>query len=144
MGDRLSAARRTEGTEEMFGQEGMFKKGTFKRHESHTEKALKADAEIVKIDGIMPNRKMYDLWSRKNAELLLSDPENKKTFMLLLKTMAVMGIVPLLSFYVVFKSSQIVLGVTMDTALTLAGLTAVVMVNIVSIGYAYYAGWLEA
>ena len=32
----------------------------------------------------------------------------------------------------------------MDTALTLAGLTAVVMVNIVSIGYAYYAGWLEA
>ena len=55
----------------MFGQEGMFKKGTFKRHESHTEKAMKADAEIVKIDGIMPNKKMYDLWSRKNAELLL-------------------------------------------------------------------------
>eukprot|EP00658_Telonema_sp_P-2_P062019 TRINITY_DN5067_c0_g1_i2.p1 TRINITY_DN5067_c0_g1~~TRINITY_DN5067_c0_g1_i2.p1 ORF type:complete len:134 (-),score=21.95 TRINITY_DN5067_c0_g1_i2:352-753(-) len=113
------------------------------RKTSHTEAAIAKEAEMLRIRGTIPSRAMLNQWTRANINKITSVPDNQKTLMTLAKTMAIMAVLPLGGFFISYRLCVDVFGAGMDRALAIAGILAVILVNMVSIGYAYYAGWLE-
>eukprot|EP00656_Telonema_subtile_P025464 TRINITY_DN27536_c0_g1_i1.p1 TRINITY_DN27536_c0_g1~~TRINITY_DN27536_c0_g1_i1.p1 ORF type:complete len:153 (+),score=48.35 TRINITY_DN27536_c0_g1_i1:95-553(+) len=114
-----------------------------RRPVSHTEATLKNEAEAYGITGAMPNRAMFNQWTKANIQNLTENPDNRATLVTLGKTMAIMGVLPLMGFFLVYRVCVDLIGVGMDAALAIGGVVAVVLVNAVSLGYSSHPGWLE-
>jgi len=107
------------------------------------EDALYNEAKVLRVPAAEPSFEMLSRFNSVNIKALLSDKGNKQVIGTLGFVSVIMLTFPVLAFFVAYAIAKLAFQAATNNAVTAAGVVAVIAVNVVSLGYVYYAYCVE-
>lgn len=107
------------------------------------EDAIVKEAKILRIPDAEPSFEMLSRFNSANVKALMSDAGNKQVIGTLGFVSVIMLTFPILAFFVTYIVAKFAFQAATNHAVTASGVVAVIAVNVVSLGYVYYAYCVE-